>query len=73
MHVRIMTITPEQRAALFRISATRVYVPKDDAAACLALAEQGYIRPVVEGKLHGYCMDLPGTVFVRDAMGYQQR
>ncbi len=66
-------MTPEHRAVLFAVSATRVYVQKDDAAACQALAEQGYIRSITEGKLHGYCLDLRGTLFIRNAMGYQQR
>ena len=37
---------------------------KDDAAACQALTEQGYIRSITEGKLHGYCLDLRGTLFI---------
>lgn len=64
-------MTTAQLIALFAVAETRFYQPRDDAPACAELAELGYIRPIAQGKLTGYCLALPGTIFVRRRMGYE--
>lgn len=64
-------MTPDQLRALFAVAETRFYQPRDDAPACAELVEMGYIQPIAQGKLTGYCLALPGTIVVRRRMGYE--
>ena len=63
-------MTHDQLLALLSVAATRFYEPDDSAAAraCAELADLGYIA---QGNLTGYCLALPGTIFVRRRMGYE--
>lgn len=64
-------MNPAQLILLFAVAETRFYRPRGDEAACAELADLGYIQPIAQVKLTGYCLALPGTVLIRKQMGYE--
>ncbi len=56
-------MTPEQFALLNAVAGCMFFQPKGDEKECEELAAMGYIRPIDQGKLHGYCVALAGTIY----------
>lgn len=64
-------MTSEQSALLHAVASCMFYQPKGNEAECAELAALGYVRPINQGKLEGYCVALPGTIYLRKRGGYE--
>ena len=64
-------MTPSRLATLHAVASCTFYQPKGDERECEELAKLGYIRPAQQGKLSGYGLALPGTVYLRKRAGYE--
>lgn len=64
-------MTPAQSALLHAVASCMFYQPRGDEKECAGLAALGYIRPAEQAHLSGYCMALPGTIYLRKRGGYE--
>lgn len=66
-------MTASRSALLHAVASSVFYLPKseEDEKGCAELAELGYISKIAQGKLHGYCVVLKGTIYLRKKYGYE--
>lgn len=64
-------MTPPHRGTLIAVASCMFYQPKGNEKECAELAALGYIRPIDQGKIHGYCVALPGTIYLRKEGKYE--
>lgn len=64
-------MTPSQSALLHAVAGCMFFQPKGNKAECEELAALGYVRPINQGKLAGYSVALPGTIYLRKRGGYE--
>lgn len=64
-------MTPAQSALLHTVAGCTFYQPRGDESECAELASLGYVRPINQGKLAGYSVALPGTIYLRKRGGYE--
>lgn len=64
-------MTSSQIALLHDVASCMFYQPRGNEKECAELAALGYIRPIDQGKLHGYCVALAGTSYLRKRCGYE--